>query len=185
LLKVNKKFSERRVVENLKGFTLLELLAVIAIITLLMSILMPVLAKVRQQAKAVACQVNLKQWGIIWNMYVGDRNGFFPTWKYNLMGPNLSWSEVLRPLYQQPKMRCCPEATEPLTFDNLNSTGARPPHASWGKFSGRYPAYETRGDYGSYGYNSWAGNDDDPTILGPTDTTHWRTINVKNAQDVP
>jgi len=48
-----------------KGFTLIELLVVIAIIALLMAILMPALARVKEQARTVACLANLKQWNLI------------------------------------------------------------------------------------------------------------------------
>ncbi|MCH7559665.1 MAG: type II secretion system protein, partial [Planctomycetes bacterium] len=60
------------------GFTLIELLVVIAIIALLMAILMPSLQRVRKQAKAVACQSNLKQWGLVFRMYTNDNDGYFP-----------------------------------------------------------------------------------------------------------
>ena len=45
-----------------KGFTLIKLLVVIAILALLLSILAPMLQRARRHAKAVACQGNLRQW---------------------------------------------------------------------------------------------------------------------------
>jgi prepilin-type N-terminal cleavage/methylation domain-containing protein len=60
-----------------KGFTLIELLVVIAIIALLMSILIPALRNVRNQAKSSVCMSNLHEWALIFNMYTGDNDGFF------------------------------------------------------------------------------------------------------------
>ena len=57
------------------GFTLIELLVVIAIIVLLMALLLPSLQRARNQARAVACQANLRQWGVLLCMYVNDNNG--------------------------------------------------------------------------------------------------------------
>ena len=66
-----------------KGFTLIELLVVISIITLLMAILLPTLQRVNRQAKAVTCQANLKQWGMMLTLYLEDYEGFFPGNRYD------------------------------------------------------------------------------------------------------
>jgi prepilin-type N-terminal cleavage/methylation domain-containing protein len=61
----------------LYAFTLIELLVVIAIIALLMAILMPALDRVKKQAKSVACQTNLRQWALIFSMYMDENDGYF------------------------------------------------------------------------------------------------------------
>ncbi len=58
------------------GFTLIELLVVIAIIALLMGILMPALSRARGQARMAACSAQLRQYGLAWDQYAGDNNGF-------------------------------------------------------------------------------------------------------------
>ncbi len=61
-----------------KGFTLVELLVVIAIIALLMGILMPALARVRQMAYRMACGANLSGIGKAMMLYAQDNSGDFP-----------------------------------------------------------------------------------------------------------
>jgi len=102
-----------------KGFTLIELLVVIAIIALLIAILLPALQRVRNQARAAVCQVNLKQWGATLNLYTEDNHGRFPC--YNFDG-DIIWflrgsiaryddpnDESLRPIDTK-GIACCPMA---------------------------------------------------------------------------
>jgi prepilin-type N-terminal cleavage/methylation domain-containing protein len=65
-------FNKRR-----SGFTLIELLVVIAVIAILLAILLPALRKARTLTRRVACQSNLKQMAVAWNMYLDDNDGRF------------------------------------------------------------------------------------------------------------
>ena len=62
---------------NTKGFTLIELLVVIAIIALLLSILIPALNKVKEQAKFVVGGNNIKQVVLAEMMYTTENDGGF------------------------------------------------------------------------------------------------------------
>ncbi|MBW8000838.1 MAG: type II secretion system protein [Planctomycetes bacterium] len=61
-----------------KAFTLIELLVVISIIAMLMAILMPTLARARQQGKNMICLSNLRQMAIAANTYLNDNDGYYP-----------------------------------------------------------------------------------------------------------
>jgi prepilin-type N-terminal cleavage/methylation domain-containing protein/prepilin-type processing-associated H-X9-DG protein len=59
------------------GFTLIELLVVIAIIAILAALLLPTLAKSKQQSQGILCVSNLKQLTLAWAMYNGDNRENF------------------------------------------------------------------------------------------------------------
>ncbi len=71
-----------------KGFTLVELLVVIAIIALLMGILMPALAKVRQMAQRMVCGTSLSGIGKATIIYINDNEDEYP----RAGGPGRHWS---------------------------------------------------------------------------------------------
>lgn len=62
-----------------RGFTLIELLVVIAIISILASILFPVFARARENARRSSCSSNMKQIGLAFMQYTQDYDEQLPT----------------------------------------------------------------------------------------------------------
>jgi prepilin-type N-terminal cleavage/methylation domain-containing protein len=63
---------------TIRAFTLIELLVVIAVIAMLATLLLPVTAKVIDQANASKCQHNLRQLGMLIQTAATDNNGAYP-----------------------------------------------------------------------------------------------------------
>ncbi len=61
-----------------EGFTLVELLVVVAIIALLISILLPSLGSAKEATNRTVCASNLKSIGGVFESYAGDNGGTFP-----------------------------------------------------------------------------------------------------------
>lgn len=60
------------------GFTLIELLVAVAIIAMLAALLFPSLMKAKAAGKTATCASNLRQWGIMHELYAGDFAGVLP-----------------------------------------------------------------------------------------------------------
>lgn len=77
---------------KMRKFTLIELLIVIAIITILAAMLLPALNKAREKAHATNCVNNFKQVGISMSLYLNDNDEMFPRYGTSEGGKNLAWS---------------------------------------------------------------------------------------------
>lgn len=93
------------------AFTLVELLTVIAIISILAAILLPALSSARERSRGVYCLNNTRQMTTGWQLYADDHEGFLP---YNLVmsgtfRTNINWvNDVM---------------TWDLSSDNTNAAG--------------------------------------------------------------
>ena len=73
------------------GFTLVELLVVIGIITLLIGILMPALSAARESARTVQCLSNLRQLATQAHTYAAQHGGSYPVAQYTASHPPVAY----------------------------------------------------------------------------------------------
>ena len=138
-----------------RGFTLIELLVVIAIIAVLMSILMPALRRVKEQARMVNCMASLKQWNLIAAMHTESNDGRF--WESE--GSAYWWVAYLEPQYKDWKTNeiwLCPSATKPVIDEFGNQAATFNIFNAWGIFDeGDHANLGPNGVCGSYGINGY------------------------------
>lgn len=111
-----------------KAFSLIELLFVIAIISLLAALLFPVFARAREQARSAVCFSNLRQIGTGMQLYVQDYDETFPMNRLpdethhmegctgggnsypigNLEDSRLNWRRAILPYLKSKQVMVCP-----------------------------------------------------------------------------
>lgn len=139
------------------GFTLVELLVVIGIISTLVAILLPALNKAREAAKTVQCLSNERQIGMAFAMYANLYKDFFPPDKdrwtaVDQHGFQPFWDGILfqQHLIGDVRLFRCP------AFGNPDPS--KPDFGAIAASSSRSPSY-AYWQYIHYGYNiNWIGS---------------------------
>jgi prepilin-type N-terminal cleavage/methylation domain-containing protein len=71
--------AENKILHSRSGFTLVELLTVIAIIAVLASLLLTAVASAKKKARTMICTSNLHQFTLALDMFIDDSDGIRPT----------------------------------------------------------------------------------------------------------
>ena len=171
-----------------EGFTLIELLVVISIVALLIAVLLPALSRARNQARAVACQSNERQWGLVFSSRVAEGEPLLSSRDYD---PLELWSLA----GDDPDIRLCPMATRLSTDTDTyfeNNAGWR--GAAGTTFTAWWKSPPDGSILsGSYGVN-WGFKFAGLNMLGvagtgyphvPGEVGMWGTADVRGAASIP
>jgi hypothetical protein len=153
-----------------------------------MAILLPALHRAKDQARAVICLHNLRQWGLTTGQYATEHDGLLWRESYPQGGQVRTvpgdWMGMLAPYYQDvDEIRLCPSATKPSRDDQTTEMRGDISH-SWGR--PRQASDPSSRDFiskgafwGSYGMNRW--------ITDPLDADrrYWKYAFEKNTAHIP
>ncbi len=94
------------------AFTIIELLVVVAIIAILAALILPALARAKEEGRSINCRSNLRQLQMCWEMYGNDNGG--------VLCPNV-WIDTLGSSQMATNSWCAGNARRDTTTDNIKS----------------------------------------------------------------
>ena len=188
---------------NQKAFTLIELLVVISIIALLLSILMPSLGRIKEQARTLVCRSNVKQIALAHELYSTDHNNRVMD---HYGGPDI-WCTLIAPYMSEDRYKqnprenlegamrtlYCPATKDPVVPYDPDDPST---YGIWGAAKNRWryhyqdPSGLHYGAEASYALNYWVGGWNlDALVAYGTITPEEKTLSFRDGAigraDVP
>ena len=146
-----------------RGFTLVELLVVIGIISVLIGILLPALSGARASARAVSSLSNMRQLGIALQAYRNENKGFYP--RHSSPGsqvPRTRWADDIYPYMRNTEVYMSPNI-DTDERERMNKPFAHTVDQTTGAAIAGTTVY-----FGGYGYNfQYLGNARNPGGVAP------------------
>jgi len=111
-----------------RGFTLVSLLVIIAVLAILAAMLLPTLAGAHDRARRIQCVNNLKQCGLAFRIWEGDNNDKMPmavpiakggTQEFDTGAETFRHFQVMSNELSTPKILICPADTR-IVADDFN-----------------------------------------------------------------
>lgn len=140
-----------------RAFTVIELLVVIAIIALLISMLLPAIARARESGRHVLCMSNNRQLGTALAVYLTENRGYFPGdhWEAGRSSV-VTWTVRLRRLTQTEAVFDCPSRPSDFRWVPVyNQTSRMHPYGTYVGWRESENVLSAWSAPRCYGYNGW------------------------------
>lgn len=104
-----------------RGFSLIEVLVVVGIITVLAALLFPVVFSAQRASLRTVCQNNLRQLHSAFMLYADDHDEEFPSNGNAFLWMGRNWRPLIEPYVQNRKFYWCPtDGTAKIKYDSTS-----------------------------------------------------------------